>query len=711
MGNELFELNSRTTNRETVVTDAQISTGVTGNIRNAVIKNDPHAYDKLFEIGNSGTKEDPAVINLNSNPAPDRPDEDITISFNVAGSSFAQPLRYDLGLAGKSNALISKDGKLGKYKKGKADEEYIYEEDGEEIKLKGDQVEKFVSNKLIQAYGRPAVFTQYDGDKPKSLILKDIRVKKNNNNGFDYSISGPRIDVLGKKNVGAFNLGDYSIDRTRKNIRDIGRGHLMALVRDPKFMNGKGKINFDFTGHSRGGVGAVQGAMMLKHLVETEYPQLKDRVSFSVLLYDPVPGPKNRVKSNVNHAINLREQTKEMKEQKMAAFGENDKSVVVYSIGCNHAHGFDPMKVMGADTVIMTGQNHDEGLKDVEMQFGKKTRQAYINAENCEAYQTDGLRSMPKGIFVADENKVMVRMKDTNAAEEVIRNVLPNQNDRTRRVLEVCSDIDIRNGGEPSLEVIARGFNAHDPFYIISSKEFREMRKNFTKLAEMTRSDKRNIKDIIALRDTLRKNAVDYVTSKLGKEPYSNRTQGRLAVAKNIIRVLDLNRDRTLNWNIKTQFEKSPDDIHIQREFLESSKKTYEQNKDFLAKVSNRYLEGKPVEHELFEDTIVSMMTDRYFIKQSEKYSEAMNEGFTDKLGDLLGEGNLSLFQTFKQSKTIKEIASHISTEDLANVFASGRNVEQVLDNLIDSAVNEKSMEVKKANTNIKQNEMLNLQP
>ena len=71
---------------------------------------------------------------------------------------------------------------------------------------------------------------------------------------------------------------------------------------------------------------------------------------------------------------------------------------------------------------------------------------------------------------------------------------------------------------------------------------------------------------------------------------------------------------------------------------------------------------------------------------------------FTDRLETLLGDGNLSLFQTFSQSKTIKELTDRITTDELANIFASEKTAEQMLDSLTNSVLKEKLKEVHKDN-------------
>lgn len=45
----------------------------------------------------------------------------------------------------------------------------------------------------------------------------------------------------------------------------------------------------------------------------------------------------------------------------------------------------------------------------------------------------------------------------------------------------------LRSGGVTSLGSIKRGFNTHDPWYIISSDEFKKMRKEFEKYQKMTK--------------------------------------------------------------------------------------------------------------------------------------------------------------------------------------------------------------------------------
>ena len=52
-------------------------------------------------------------------------------------------------------------------------------------------------------------------------------------------------------------------------------------------------INFMIRGHSRGAVGASQGAMMLKFWLQENYPRYMDYVHFDLIQYDPVPGKQD----------------------------------------------------------------------------------------------------------------------------------------------------------------------------------------------------------------------------------------------------------------------------------------------------------------------------------------------------------------------------------------------------------------------------------
>lgn len=682
-----YELTDKSKEKKTKVSRDQFISGINGNIREAVLNYDKNAYDGYFNMIENKSPED-NTIPLHHSFGTKASLEGRVVSFNVAGSSFSQPLRYEKGAAGKTNVFLHDGEKLVHIKEGKRDRTYTFEkQDHTTVTLSGEEVTRHSLSVVEETYGK----------KEDEVFNKDdIRVKKDpEERKIKYSISGPKISVLGiVNNTGMLNAGEYSIEKTREYIYTLGKKSLDKLFHDEEFMKSGEPITFTFTGHSRGGVGVLEGAMRLKYLINHEYQDLKDRVRFSTLLYDPVPGPKARVRSNINQSVNLKEQTREMKDLNMEPFGENDHTTVMYSMGCNHVSGFAPMKVLGADTIIITGHSHDEGLKDVEEQFGEKKRQAYINAQNGEAYRASGLMEMPKGIFISDENNVMVSAKNVEMVEKVFSETyigtgLESGNTRKRRILEACTDLHMRNGGEPTLNGIVRGFNTHDPFYVISSDEFSTMRKGFFKLLKQIRSSDRDSVAIMKTSTELRKSALEYIKSKDGAGPHSNRTQGRLNTAKSIIAFLDRKREKEAKLYFDEKLDDIPKTDDMRKGFLASVLSSLVQNQEYMNRMCERYSRCEPVETDMFNQTLSSMLADRFFVRAKDKFmpepikypKEQQIE--IEKIETVLGDGKDSLYEVFSKSPAVNKFASEIIAGRKTDEFRSIHSAEAALDSII----------------------------
>ena len=692
-----YNLYSDQFDNNTVVSADQISSGVTGNIRDSIKKIDSAAYSNLNTLKytiNSDHMEIPLNSNVDS-------DGDYTISFDVAGSGFSQPLRYDEGLAGKDNVWLNDGNKRVHIKKGEEGHKYVYTaSDNTDVMIPSEKVETLSKLKTDVVFGEGGV-----------LNKKDIRkLEENEGRKVTYSISGPKIQIFNVKNIGSFNAGDYKIENTREYIKTLGKMHLDALKNNPEFINSKKHINFSFTGHSRGGVGVVEGAMLLKHLVNSEYKEFADRIHFNTVLFDPVPGPKDRIKSNINQVCNLKEQTAEMQELGMDPMDKNDHTTVVYSIGCNHQSFFTPMKVLGADTVILTGHSHDEGLKDVENQYGDIQRKAYINSDNTQAYRGVGLSKMPSGVFIADENNVLIKPKSMDDVEKIIDKVYTRAdklgNDRIRRVVEAASDVHVRNGGLPSLDTVVRGFGAHDPWYVPSSDEFKKMRsafEDFTKNYDSISNDPDKFVESIS---KIKETALKYVEIKSGKGPHSNRTQGRINIAKNILALVNEDKAASFDFFSREEIDDTPKEVNTRLAFIANAEKSLSDNRQFMDSMCERYKKNLPVEVDLFKQTLSGMLTDRFILNHKKQLlpggteSDNSIEDFKKTRDLLFGDENGSLYSAFSNSKIVSNYAEHMLSGRSLDVFNDPETANQCLDSLIEMVKLEKNKE--KENSEIK---------
>ncbi len=690
-----YELNERATAKQTTVSKDQKSSGFGGNIRDAVISDNPDAYKEYFEMTDTPTPDGrPRTIPLNSSLGTELADRGYVMSFSVGGSSYAQPVRYEKGMGGKNNILVKDpEGNIKRLRKGKAGKIYRFRDQRGETEVRGEDIAAFAREQVTRVYGKRV----YTGKKKK-----DIR-EKIDGNKTKYSIAGPKYTYwFGKHYGGLMNIGEYTMEKTRDEILKLGEKRLLELMELPDFNDPEKEINFTFSGHSRGAVGAVQGAMKLKHLINTRYEKLKDRVHFNILLYDPVPGPKSRIKSNVNHVINLKEQTREMKEAGMDPLDAGDHSTVMYSMGCNHmGDSFAPTKIMGADTIILTGHSHKSGIKDTEQQpvAGSLTgetetkRMAYINAENKQAYRASGLCKMPPGVFIADENDILTRVRSTDTIESVYEKAYTNtdliDHSRKLRIIEVSTDVIVRNGGQPTISSVRQALYNHDPFYIRSSREFGLMRAEFEKLDKLMTAREKDETLIADARFQIRRHAMDYITAKQSMGPHSNLTQARINVAKNMLRCMDRDVFAELKWPSGQPADNTPKSEDIRDAYIRNCSYDMRRNAGYIVKMAEDCRSGYPVDTDMVIQSLSSMLADRYFLEHKDTFMPkplddlSAQKKIVPKLDELLGSEGKSLYDTFRNSRAVQLYAREIFNADAVSLYSDPEAVKLKLDSVI----------------------------
>ena len=132
MSDKKYKLPAKFKEKYTTISEDQLSSGVSGNIRTAILNVNKHAYDKYFEYmekaENAENEEEKDTIPLNSSFGSEKAEKGRVVSFNVAGSSYVQPIRYNKGLAGKTNVWLY-DHTIGKevhLKEGKKNHVYSF---------------------------------------------------------------------------------------------------------------------------------------------------------------------------------------------------------------------------------------------------------------------------------------------------------------------------------------------------------------------------------------------------------------------------------------------------------------------------------------------------------------------------------------------------------------------------------------------------------
>ena len=293
---------------------------------------------------------------------------------------------------------------------------------------------------------------------------KHIYVKSSNIKGADglpvnrtrYTIAGTQTSILGFYK-GARNRGEYSIKNVSEYMLTAGIDYLQPFFDkwnregiDPPKGNVK-PVTVMIKGHSRGGVAAAHGAMRIKNWISENYPQYDDMVKFEITQLDPVAGlgSDHGVKSELNLVEESRESLKnELDERGMKTLGTNAETTLVYSLHTDHPIGFAPQIVDGAKRIILTATNHAVNLDTVDesqKQFGDKKshREGYMDLSTGEMYRNSGLNELPEGIYIADENKRLIKIPNSEVGKAIIGEVLKNttgQKSRHRRIENVMDN-------------------------------------------------------------------------------------------------------------------------------------------------------------------------------------------------------------------------------------------------------------------------------
>ncbi len=293
---------------------------------------------------------------------------------------------------------------------------------------------------------------------------KDITKNYQDRQKIRYNVAGP-LNFMGW-----FNLGEYSIQNTRQRILDMGKNFLTQRF-DQWENDGERAdihtIDLMFKGHSRGGIGSVQGAMMLKRWIHDTYPQYEQHVVFHINQYDPVAGKGSNYGGfeKVNHVIKRNEQDNgeaniTIDGQKMRTLGENAQTTVFYSLNIGHTGSlFVPQQVMNAKRVILVPFDHTthnsldnadfsqmgkETLKEQQKSYKEKGHEmAFKNSKDGQVYRKTGIDMLENGLYVSDEYGVLVKIEKLDDLYKIMNKVLPkdrDQWDRYRVITKVAAN-------------------------------------------------------------------------------------------------------------------------------------------------------------------------------------------------------------------------------------------------------------------------------
>ena len=372
---------------------------------------------------------------------PDTPEETVELVHSVGTRLLEQGhdvLEFDVGGTGFTEFRRDYDGTHGKHTE---DEHTLRDRYGELVSDK----DKYIRSK-------------------KTEKEVDVNGELKSRNKTRFSMPGPQSTL---------NRGDYTIEKTRERIRDYGAEYLTPIFKgwEEQIKNNTTPdwhdIDLFLRGHSRGGVCAAQGAMMLKRWIHDNYPHFEMFVQFHMIQLDPVPGGDvefvNKFRKNEYESFDYEQYQDvhggdyEISGAKMRSLGREASSTVVYSMNLQgdllhqSLNLFKPQEVLHAKRMVLVPFNHDVGLGMAFVDESQKEGQehekshgmAFYDATSKKVYRNSGLDELGDGVYVMDENQIMVRIDSMEQLKAILALTIPEdvQKERHTRILRAAASI------------------------------------------------------------------------------------------------------------------------------------------------------------------------------------------------------------------------------------------------------------------------------
>jgi hypothetical protein len=190
-------------------------------------------------------------------------------------------------------------------------------------------------------------------------------------------------------------------------------------------------VHIVMKGHSRGGVSAIEGAMMLKQWIYENYSQFEDKVKFEITQMDPVAGLGSN--SGLNKEVDLNGKTVTQNGITFRPLGDSAQTTVMYSLHSNHTIGFTPQCVKGAKRVIFTPMEHSMGLQDSEMVDGEKRKISFTDLKTGHVYRSTAINELGEGVYITDKNNNLIKLNSMEEVNKVIDHITKDTSKQTDR--------------------------------------------------------------------------------------------------------------------------------------------------------------------------------------------------------------------------------------------------------------------------------------
>lgn len=318
--------------------------------------------------------------------------------------------------------------------------------------------------KVKAAYGESVTLTKGKTTKTfKYIRRKDTVNTETGATKTRYNMAGPTL----------FNGGDYSLENLEEYALALGSEWLAPKLKAIEKQVGNGdvpegtkKLHVMLQGHSRGGVAASMAAMRLNKWLHDHFEdKIANLVQFDIIQYDPVPGKFSR--TGIREVADLGTDeyydakgrlTTNKAEARYRSLGEQQNSTLIYCLRTFRDHFFTPQQIRGAKRIILTVRDHNTiqsheltkaSNKATEL---KKHRSPFVNLEDQKAYRGSAINEMGEGLYFADNNNVLHRVRNLveyrDMCDRILTREASNHQAKRQDILDSVAEMFFEAHGE-----------------------------------------------------------------------------------------------------------------------------------------------------------------------------------------------------------------------------------------------------------------------
>ena len=361
----------------------------------------------------------------------------LVLELNIAGSGFTEFRKMEHNSTGKHTFTAEPvhDSKATRIKLSK-------DPTLDETDL--DSIQKFTDNAKIEdlldeVYGKRYV-------DPAGKMSEYVRTKLTEEGIQKIYIPGP-TSMDSNLNADEKRSMNNARHTALQFAKDFLTQKFEMMKSDP---SKRAPIDIMMQGHSRGGVAIGESLQMIEKWVHDKFPEYEHLVNYRLTQFDPVPGTgsyDNHKTLDLNKSGEVKD-TLNKAERGNYADPTKVNNTVIYAMSTtedlNHQMFFDPQKVLGAKRVIISPESHGLMLGQVDdSQAEGLAKIGFTLASNGEVYRGSGINDLPEGVYVCDEDHVLVKCDNVDQIKTIMSKVVGNsigQKTRLETILEASRD-------------------------------------------------------------------------------------------------------------------------------------------------------------------------------------------------------------------------------------------------------------------------------